>query len=177
MICASCKMTQYCSKACQASHWLIHKKYCSAFLRLAKNDARNKDSEAFLKLAENDLRFVSELRFKVGDKVKAHVGTEGEYVNGKIIKQWEEGEAYCIELEDEERSNVWARSDTNTYVMAGELRFKVGDKVQANVGEFVNGIVTRQWVDESVYRIQLEDGDRTICWAPQDADTYVRARK
>lgn len=48
------------------------------------------------------LCFVSELRFKVGDKVKAHYGAEGNYVNGKIIKQWEEGEAYCIELEDDE---------------------------------------------------------------------------
>ncbi len=40
---------------------------------------------------------------------------------------------------------MWARSDTNDYVIASELRFKVGDKVQANVGEFVNGIVTGQW--------------------------------
>jgi hypothetical protein len=42
--------------------------------------------------------------------------------------------------------------------------FMVGDKVQANVdGEFVNGIVTRQRKGDSLYRIQLEDGDRSSC--------------
>jgi hypothetical protein len=77
---------------------------------------------------------MSELRFKVGDKVKAHYGAEGNYVvNENIIKQWEEGEAYCIELEDDKQSNVWAQSDTNDYVIANEIRFKVGDKVQANI--------------------------------------------
>ncbi len=70
---AHCKMTQYFSKECQAAHWLTHNKYCSAFFRLAKNDACKKDCAAFLRLAENDLRIVSELHFKVWDKVKAHV--------------------------------------------------------------------------------------------------------
>ena len=67
------------------------------------------------------------------------------------------------------RSNrVWARSDTNTYAEPRDLRFMVGYKVQANVdGEFVNGIVTRQREDDSQYRIQLEDGDRSNCWAPK----------
>ena len=76
-------------------------------------------------------------------------GTLSEHVNGKIIKQWDDGNAYCIELEDDERSNVWARSDTNTYVGTRDLRFMVGDKVQANVdGELLtesspgNGKVT-----------------------------------
>jgi len=65
----------------------------------------------------------------------------------------------------------------NDYVIARELRFMVGDKVQANIGEFVNGIVTRQWECGIVYHIQLEDGDRRDCWAPQDTDAYFRARK
>jgi len=83
-------MKQYCSKECQGSHWLTHKKNCSALLRLAKNDAREKDCEALLQLADNNPCFVSKLCFKVGDKVKAHVGTECECATGKIIKQWEE---------------------------------------------------------------------------------------
>jgi hypothetical protein len=62
-------------------------KSIAPFLRLAKNDAREKGCEAFLQLADNDLCFVGELRFKVGDKVKAHYGAEGNYVNGMIIKQ------------------------------------------------------------------------------------------
>lgn len=91
-------------------------------------------------------------------------GTLSEHVNGKIIKQWDDVNAYRIELEDDEQSNVWAPSDTNTYVGTRDLRFMVGDKVQANVdGEFVNGIVTRQRKGDSLYRIQLEDGDRGSC--------------
>ena len=43
----------------------------------------------------------------------------------------------------------------NTYAMVGELRSKVGDKLQANGGELVNGIVTGQWKGGSVHRIQL----------------------
>ncbi len=62
-------------------------------------------------------------------------------------------------------------------MIASELRFKVGDKLQANGGEFVNGIVARQWECGSVFRIQLEDGDGRDCRAPQDSDAYVRARK
>ncbi len=50
------------------------------FLRRAKNDAREKDCEAVLQLADNDLCFMSELSFKVGDKVKAHYGAEGNCV-------------------------------------------------------------------------------------------------
>ena len=73
MLYARCKMMQYFSKECQAAHWLTHKKYCSAFFRLAKNDACKRDCAAFLRLAENDLRIVSELHFKVWVKVKAHV--------------------------------------------------------------------------------------------------------
>ena len=65
-------------------------------MRRAKNDACEKGCEAFLQLADNDLCFMSELRFKMGDKVKAHYDAEGNYVNGNIIKQWEEGEAYCL---------------------------------------------------------------------------------
>ena len=72
---------------------------------------------------------------------------------------------------------MWAQSDTNDYVIASQLHFKVGDKVQANVGEFVNGIVTRQWECGSVYCIQREEGDRRDCWAPQDTDAYIRAHK
>jgi G3E family GTPase len=50
----------------------------------------------------------------------------------------------------------------------GELRFKVGDKVQANVGKWVDGVILKQWDEGNPYRIQLEDGKGTNVWGPID---------
>ena len=55
------------------------------------------------------------LRFKVGDLVRVNVG---QFVNGKIVRLWDGGNAYCIELEDQ--TNVYAPSDEDTYVRARE---------------------------------------------------------
>jgi len=56
------------------------------------------------------------------------------------------------------------------------LRFKVGDKVQANVGKWVDGIILKQWDEGNPYRIELQDGQKTNVWGPVDADDFVRAR-
>ena len=54
------------------------------------------------------------------------------------------------------------------------LRFKVGDKVMANVGRFKPGKVLKQWDEGNAYRIELDDGKKTNVWAPIDVDMYVR---
>ena len=54
---------------------------------------------------------------------RSPLGTLSEYANGKIVKPWNDGNAYRIELKDDEQSNVWARSDMNTYVGARDQRF------------------------------------------------------
>jgi hypothetical protein len=56
------------------------------------------------------------------------------------------------------------------------LRFNVGDKVQAKVGKWVDGIVIMQWDEGNAYRIELEVCDKTNVWGPVDSDDYVRAR-
>lgn len=61
--------------------------------------------------------------------------------------------------------------------MTDELRFKVGDKVQANIGEFTDGKVKALWDDGNAYRIELEDDEKTNVYAPIDVDTYIRARE
>ena len=43
-------------------------------------------------------------------------------------------------------------------IKAGELRFKIGDRVQANVGQFTNGTITKLWDDGNPYRISLDNG-------------------
>ena len=54
-----------------------------------------------------------ELRFKVGDTVYANVG---EFAEGKILKCWDQGNPYRVEIQDEERSNVWVPVDNDNYV-------------------------------------------------------------
>jgi hypothetical protein len=56
------------------------------------------------------------------------------------------------------------------------LRFKVGDKVQAYVGEFVDGVVIKLWDFGNPYRIELEDEEKSNVWGPKDEDYCVRAR-
>lgn len=56
------------------------------------------------------------LRFKVGDTVEANVG---KFQRGKVIKMWDEGNAYRIELE-EDKVNVWAPIDIDAYVRAAK---------------------------------------------------------
>jgi len=54
-----------------------------------------------------------ELRFKEGDLVYANIG---EFTPGRILKCWDQGNAYRVEIMDEEKSNVWVPIDNNQYV-------------------------------------------------------------
>ena len=61
------------------------------------------------------------LRFAVGDKVLANVGPHplagpDGYTPGKILLQWDEGNAYRIELADEAKTNVWGPIDEDGFV-------------------------------------------------------------
>ena len=58
---------------------------------------------------------------------------------------------------EEERENIfvfigknldhdWLKSCFKACLVTNQLRFKIGDKVQANVGEFQNGTVVKTWV-------------------------------
>ena len=55
------------------------------------------------------------------------------------------------------------------------LRFNVGDRVEANVGMWVDGVILKQWDEGNPYRIELQDGKKTNIWGPIDSDQYVRA--
>ena len=54
-----------------------------------------------------------ELRFNVGDTVYANVGT---FTEGKILKCWDQGNPYRVELQNDEKSNVWVPIDNDDYV-------------------------------------------------------------
>ena len=59
----------------------------------------------------------------MGDKVKAKVGgkkgsdADGYHV-GVVIKAWDQGNAYRIELQDEAKTNVWGPVDEDKFVKA-----------------------------------------------------------
>ncbi len=56
-----------------------------------------------------------------------------------------------------------------------KLRFKVGDIVEANVGQFVRGRVIALWDQGNPYRVELDDGKKTNVWGPVDENIYIRA--
>ena len=61
-----------------------------------------------------------ELRFELGQTVMALAGNPndegGGWLEGKVIQQWDQGNAYRIELSKEGGGDVWAPVNTNDYV-------------------------------------------------------------
>ena len=55
-----------------------------------------------------------DLRFGVGDMVYANIG---EFTKGKILKCWDQGNPYRVEIQDEDRTNVWVPIDSDDYVL------------------------------------------------------------
>ena len=56
-----------------------------------------------------------ELRFNLGDTVYANIG---EFAEGRIIKLWDQGNPYRVEIQNDEKSNVWVPIDNDDYVRA-----------------------------------------------------------
>ena len=54
-----------------------------------------------------------ELRFNVGDTVYANVG---EFTEGKILKCWDQGNPYRVEIQNERKTNVWVPIDSDQFV-------------------------------------------------------------
>jgi len=79
----------------------------SRFVFIGKNLDHELLKEGFMAC-----RVTDELRFDVGATVEANVGS---FQKGKIIKHWDEGNAYRIEL-DKDKTNVWAPIDIDAYV-------------------------------------------------------------
>lgn len=73
---------------------------------------KNLDHE-FLKAGFEACVVTAELRFSVGTAVEANCGS---FKKGKILKQWDDGNAYRIRLDDGEE--VWAPVDIDVYVRA-----------------------------------------------------------
>ena len=83
---------------------------------------RDLDKQALLD-GFNACKCSEELRFKVGDTVKARVGknkaddAQG-YATGVVLKTWDQGNCYRIQLQDEAKTNVWGPVDEDVFVKA-----------------------------------------------------------
>ena len=61
-----------------------------------------------------------ELRFNVGDTVYANLG-HSDFTEGKILKIWDQGNPYRVEIQNEEKSNVWVPIDNDDFVRSGKM--------------------------------------------------------
>jgi len=57
-----------------------------------------------------------DLRFAVGDMCEARTG--GGFQKAKVLKHWDEGNPYRLEIQDEEKTNVWGPIDVDLFVRA-----------------------------------------------------------
>ena len=79
---------------------------------------RNLDKQALIDGVEA-CKVTGDLRFKVGDPVFARVGINT-WKPGHIMKQWDDGNPYVIDLEDREYGRVSAPKDDNEFVKKRE---------------------------------------------------------
>jgi len=87
--------------------WRRNEKRESRFVFIGKNLDKDFYRQGFMACK------AGKLRFKVGDIVEANIG---KFTLGKVIRQWDEGNAYRVEIQDRERTNVWAPIDIDAYI-------------------------------------------------------------
>lgn len=88
--------------------WKKNEKRESRFVFIGKNLDHQFYREGFMACSAD-----YPLRFPVGTLVEANVGG---YKRGKILKHWDDGNAYRIEIQEPGRPNVWAPIDVDAYV-------------------------------------------------------------
>ena len=59
--------------------------------------------------------------------------------------------------------------------IAEDLRFNVGDKVYANIGEFTEGKILKCWDQGNPYRVEIQNDEKSNVWVPIDSDQFVRS--
>jgi len=87
--------------------WKKDEKRVSRFVFIGKNLDLDFYREGFMACCDDTLRF------KVGDMVEVNVGT---YRPGKVLKLWDDGNAYRVEIQEKRKVNVWAPIDNDVYI-------------------------------------------------------------
>ena len=97
----------------------------------------------------------------------------GDY--SKEIGLWKEGETReCRFVFIGRDLDHKALQDGLMECIAEELRFKVGDTVYANVGEFTEGKILKCWDQGNPYRVEIQNERKSNVWVPIDSDQFVR---
>jgi len=89
--------------------WKKDEKRINKFVFIGKNLEKETLKQAFESCKIDETK---PLRFQVGSKVKANV-SQG-WTKGKVIKVWDEGNAYRVRLKD--NTEVWAPIDSDDYI-------------------------------------------------------------
>ena len=95
--------------------WKADEKPNCRFVFIGKNLDMQRLNDGF-----QACRCTEETRFKPGDKILTKVG-KGDangFFPGAVLKTWNEGNPYRIQLEDEESTNVWGPVDDDMYIKA-----------------------------------------------------------
>jgi len=95
------------SGGCSNAKWGEDEVRESRFVFIGKNLDKEFYKDGFMACCED------KLRFEVGTLVEVNVGT---YKSGKVLKQWDEGNAYRVEVDNEMKTNVWAPVDNDVYI-------------------------------------------------------------
>jgi G3E family GTPase len=88
--------------------WAPDEKRESRFVFIGKNLDHSMYREGFLACKVD-----RPLRFMVGEEIEANVGG---YERGIVLKHWDEGNAYRVELKNKKKTNVWAPVDIDAYI-------------------------------------------------------------
>ena len=67
----------------------------------------------------------------------------------------------------------WLRDCFKACIQFDKLHFKVGDKIQCNIGHFSDGIVLNQWDEGNAYRVEIQNKEKHNVWAPIDVDIHM----
>ena len=102
-----------------------------------------------------------------------HMLFSGDY--SKEIGLWKDGETReCRFVFIGRDLDHKALQDGLMECLAEELRFKVGDTVYANVGEFTEGKILKCWDQGNPYRVEIQNERKSNVWVPIDNDQFVR---
>jgi len=104
--------------------------------------------------------------------------SDGKYVpdHPGIWKDGEERECRFVFIGKELKQKHAEKLEREFLECAAEetLRFKIGDKVQANIDEWTNAIVKKTWDQGNCYRLELQDKNKNNVWCPIDSPSWVR---
>lgn len=99
---------------------------------------------------------------------------DGAFASGQVWSEREAERESVFVFIGKNLKGDWLKECFKKCLVNENLRFKVGDAVQANVGQWKDGIIKACWDEGNAYRVEIKDAKKTNVWAPIDVDDYIR---